>query len=232
MFTPVPNTKKLLQKASAPAWVNNTFQSSGKVVLPPSSTPEEQEVLVWTGGFTHGCYGSELPCVRSCGVVNMSALKLMELLVDSGRAGEYNKYLIARTDIMTFQDDMTMPGAFGKSVTKVMKTEVQPPMVRKSMEFVSVLHAKELEDGSGYLIVTRAVHTPEHSSPSAMASSSLRSEILMGVNLIRKIQGAEHSKCLMVNVNHLKSPSVPMFIAKKLGLSSAVNFVNDIRGCC
>jgi hypothetical protein len=230
MFTPDSNTKRLLSRASAPTWIQNTFQTSGKVVLPPTPTSDEKEVFVWTGGFSHGFYGSDLPCVRSCGVVDMSARNLMELLVDSDRAKEYNKYLIGRTDILTFQNDMTVPGAFGKSITKVMKTEVRPPMIRKNLEFVSVLHAKELDDGSGYLIVTRAVHTPEDSS--LPPSTALRSEILMGVNLLRKIQGSEDSRCLMINVNHLRSPMVPMMIAKKLGLSSAVNFLNDIRGCC
>ena len=97
------------------------------------------------------------------------------------------------------------------------------------MVFVSVLHAKELEDGSGYLIVTRAVHHPD--SENGGSANVIKSEILMGVNLIRKIDG-EDDQCLMINVNHIRSPMVPMMVAKRLGVSAAIGFVNDIRAAC
>jgi len=37
------------------------------------------------------------------------------------------------------------------------------------------------------------------------------------------------NRCLLINVNHLKSPLVPNMLAKKVGLSAAVNFITDIR---
>jgi hypothetical protein len=130
--------------------------------------------------------------------------------------------------LVTFQDNMDSEGPFGRSITKVMRSESKPPMIRKTLVFVSLLHAKELEDGSGYLIVTRAVHTPEAKGP----ANVMKSEILMGVNLIRKIEGAEDSRCLMTNINHIRSPMIPMMIAKRLGLSAAVSFLHDVRACC
>ena len=120
-------------------------------------------------------------------------------------------------------------GPFGCSVTKVMKSVSKPPMIKKHMVFVSILHAKELEDGSGYLIVTRAVHHPDNEIGGS--ANVIKSEILMGVNLIRKI-GGEDAQCLMINVNHIRSPMVPMIVAKKLGVSAAIGFVNDIRAAC
>jgi hypothetical protein len=123
---------------------------------------------------------------------------------------------------------MDSDGPFGRSITKVMKSESKPPMIRKSLIFVSVMHAKELEDGSGYLIVSRAVHTPEERG----GKTNSKSENLIGVNLIRKVEGAEDSRCFMTNVNHLRSPMVPMMVAKRLGLTAAVGFMNDIRSRC
>lgn len=228
MWTPDSKTDKALKKAHTPDWVKNTFATRGKIRLHASTTADEQNVYIWMGTFKHGLYGSELPAIRACGVVNMSAKSLMELMVDSSRVKEYNKLCLGRDDLVTFEGSMDRPGPFGKSVTKVMRSESKPPIIRKTLVFVSLLHAKELEDGSGYLIVTRAVHTPEAKEP----ASAMKSEILMGVNLIRKIEGAEDSRCLMTNINHLRSPMIPMMVAKRIGLSAAVSFLNDIRACC
>ena len=92
-----------------------------------------------------------------------------------------------------------------------------------------LLHAKELPDGRGYLIVSQAVHTPEDDSESPSIANAMKSEILMGVNVIRAVKGEENDRCLMINVNHIRSPMIPMMLAKRIGLSAAVNFVNDIR---
>ncbi|KAL3921841.1 MAG: hypothetical protein SGILL_002533 [Bacillariaceae sp.] len=235
MWIPDSKTDRILKRQGDDPWLTATFRP-GKIHQQedPSKLvhPEDQkEVLVWVGSFKHGFYGSDLPAIRAAGIVNMSAKSLMELLVDSNRVKEYNKLSLGRDDLVSFDGDLDQAGPFGKSITKVMKSESKPPMIRKSLIFVSILHAKELVDGSGYLIVTRAVHRPPEESNSSMANA-IQSEILMGVNLIRKVEGAEDSKCLMINVNHIRSPMVPMMVAKRLGVSSAIGFVNDIRALC
>ena len=195
MWTSDSKTDRLMKKSLCPEWVKKTF-SPGCVRLPGGETPEDKDVLIWSGSFKHGLYGSDLPAIRAAGIVNMSAKALMELLVDSTRVKEYNKLSLGRQDLVVFQDSMDSVGAFGHSITKVMKSETKPPMIRKNLVFVSILHAKELIDGSGYLIVTRAVHHPEEESASI---NVIKSEILMGMNLIRKIEGEENSRCLRAN---------------------------------
>ena len=224
MWTPDSKTDKIFRRATAPDWLQQTFQP-GRVRLPPKgTTAEDRDVLIWSGTFRHGGYGSDLPAIRAAGVVDMPAQALMELLVDSSRVKEYNKLSLGRQDLVTFQDNMNHKGPFGHSITKVMKSETKPPMVRKTLAFISLLHSQELEDGSGYLIVTRAVHHPD----SSIASNVLLSEILIGVNLIRKVEGDE-DRCLMINVNHVRSPMVPLMVAKRIGVSGAASFINDIR---
>jgi len=117
-------------------------------------------------------------------------------------------------------------GPFGKSITKVMVSESQPPVIRRKLQFTSILHAKELENDSGYLLVTRAV--TQQPQPTMIDSTMLRSEILMGVNVLRAIEG-HPDQCLVITVNHLKSPMVPLFLGKKLGLAAAPNFIHDLR---
>jgi hypothetical protein len=159
----------------------------------------------------------------------MSAKSLVDLLLDSTRAKEYNKHSLGREDVIVFQDDMQQDGPFGPSITKVTKSTTKPPLIKKHMVFVTLCHAKELEDGSGYMIVNRAVHNTEDGGK--QPTNIIKSEVLLGVNLIRKIEGSD-DRCVMLNVNHMRSPMVPMLIAKKIGMSAAVGFVNDIRAMC
>ena len=61
-----------------------------------------------------------------------------------------------------------------------------------------------------------------------MKGDILRSEILMGINIILNVEGDEN-RAVMINQNHIRSPMVPLFIAKKIGLSAAEGFFDDIR---
>jgi len=145
--------------------------------------------------------------------------------------------------------------------TKLVRTTNKPPLVRKVLEFFTLLHCRALTDdqgGDGYIIVGRGI------IPAADADSDkkgvMHSEILLNVHIIRRLRSVSSSKksrdkknkggsrsrsvsdsgrkanksdlanrCLLINVNHLKSPLVPNMLAKKVGLSAAVNFVTDIR---
>lgn len=211
---------------------DTTTSSDGILLgeLSSMSKKEEETVILWTGKFHHGLYGSDLPAVRAAGIIHVKPRTLFDLLVDSNRVQEYNKLSLGRDDLLMLQNDLNQEGPFGKSITKVMRSRSQPPLLSKTMEFVSILHAKELEDGSGYLLVTRAVTHPSSSDPSGGSSSSsvLQSEILMGVNVLRKVQG-DPNRCLLISVNHIRSPMVPMMIAKRIGATAAAGFVNDLR---
>ena len=220
MWKAESKTDRVLKNSGA--WRELSWQESGEGIL-PESTKEQNDVLVWSGNFVHGLYGSDLPAARAAGVVDMSAKALCDLLLDSNRVKEYNKLSLGRTDLLVLQDNMQEDGPFGNSITKVVRSESKPPLVRKTMQLVSMLYATELADKSGYLIVSRAVTEPSELR-TFEGALGLRSEILMGVNVIRRIKGHKN-KCLMVNVNHIRSPMIPMMIAKKLGLTAASNFI-------
>lgn len=223
-----PHTSSRYFKASP--WHIHTWPSSGRVTIPNEEVPGPQDkyadmVLLWTGKFQHGLYGSELPAVRAVGIIPAAPEALFEMLHDSTRVKEYNKLSLGREDLLVLQDNLHEDGPFGKSVTKVMRSKSSPPLVSKAMEFVSMLHAQELEDGSGFLIVTRAVSHPDSNQHD---SSVLRSEILLGVNVIRRIDG-DPDRCVMINMIHMRSPMVPMIIANRIGASAAANFIKDLQ---
>mmetsp|Transcript_34449 Transcript_34449/g.75392 ORF Transcript_34449/g.75392 Transcript_34449/m.75392 type:complete len:424 (-) Transcript_34449:41-1312(-) len=227
MWKPNKQTERILRECKE--WASSAWESSGPFVCPPSGFVHENSVLIWSGQFGHGLYGNELPTIRAAGLVNMSPRALVDLLVDSSRVNEYNKMSLGRSDVLVLHDSLAVDGPFGRSITKVVRSETQPPLVRKRLQFVTLIHARELEDRSGYIIVSRAVTRAEE--PVDSTDGILRSEILMGVNVIRKVKG-EKNRAVMINVNHIRSPMVPMFIAKKIGLSAAEGFFDDIRALC
>uniref|UniRef100_A0A7S2YIZ2 START domain-containing protein n=1 Tax=Entomoneis paludosa TaxID=265537 RepID=A0A7S2YIZ2_9STRA len=225
MWVADSKTAKVLKQT--PAWNDIVWQNNGPVRLPEGDAAlNEAETFVWTGNFSHGLYGSDLPAVRSTGIINMNPKALLDLLVDSSRVKEYNKLCVGRTDLLTLQGDNELEGGAFDGVTKVMKSESKPPMMRTTLQFTSLIHARKLEDGAGYKLVTRAVTLPEDEKDLA---NTLKSEILMGVTLLKTIEGQEN-KCLFIAVNHLRSPMVPTMIAKRIGLSAAANFIGDLRG--
>jgi len=231
MWQPDSKTDKLIKKAGGGTcsdperWMKDTFRK-GKMSSSTCPVPSSKDVLVWSGSFKHGLYGSEMPAIRSVGIVDTSAKKLCELLIDSSRVKEYNKISLGREDIIKFNGNLDTGGPFGKSITKVMKSVSKPPLL-KPLALTSILHAKQMPDESGYLIVSRGVHRPD----AEVVSSSMKSEIVMGVNLIVDFDDDDHDRCLMINVNHIRSPMVPLYVAKRLAVSTAAGFINDLRSC-
>jgi len=222
MWTPDAKTDKLL-KCNKGIWHDCVWNQNGCITVPNGI--DQSQVLVWMGTFQHNHYGSDLPAIRAAGLIDMSPNDLLDLLVDSSRVQEYNKLSLGRQDLLLLQQTMDKEGPFGGS-TKVILSESKPPMLRKTMQFTSILHARELEDASGYQIVTRAVTHPQDKKKKDV----LQSEILMGVNLIKRIEDNPH-QCLMITVNHIRSPMVPTMIAKRLGQQAAINFIHDLRLC-
>jgi len=226
MWTANGPTTRLLKSGD---WDDTVFVSYDKRQPIPAphakGTQGEMDVLVWSGTFSHKYYGCDLPAIRCEAIVNMSPKALANLLVDSKRVKEYNKMSIGRDDILVLQDDEIC-------VTKVVCGRSKPPMLGKILQLKTLLHMEELPGGSqnGYVVVSRAV-THSDDAETAADPKVIHSEMLMGLNVIRAIEG-EPDRCVLINVNHLMSPMIPMFMAKKLGLSSAVNFINDIRSLC
>lgn len=188
--------------------------------FPVAGSDEGDRIFIWSTTFGGGGYGSEIPAVRVAGIIPAPAKDLMQLLVDSNRVHEYNKLSLGRTDELILQDSLSSDGPFG-GITKVMTSETT--ILHKTLQFTSLMHAREMD--AGYKLVTRAVESPFGST------TALKSEILLGINVIWRIPG-DDKRCLLITVHHIRSPFVPMMIAKRIGLQAASNFIHDIRQCC
>jgi hypothetical protein len=222
MWTSNGPTAKLLKNGD---WDDTIFTPLNYPAPIPHSkgSKGENDVLVWSGTFSHSYYGSDLPAIRCEAIVNMSPSTLAELLIDSTRVKEYNKMSIGRDDILILQQTP-------ERVTKVSVGKSKPPMLGKILQLKTLLHMEELPHKKGYILVSRAVaHKVENETEED--PKVIHSEMLMGVNIIRAVEG-EEDRCILITLNHLKSPMIPMMLAKKLGLGAAVNFINDIRALC
>eukprot|EP00816_Leptocylindrus_hargravesii_P005478 CAMPEP_0196821594 /NCGR_PEP_ID=MMETSP1362-20130617/79984_1 /TAXON_ID=163516 /ORGANISM="Leptocylindrus danicus, Strain CCMP1856" /LENGTH=359 /DNA_ID=CAMNT_0042200837 /DNA_START=110 /DNA_END=1186 /DNA_ORIENTATION=+ len=199
-----------------------------------------EEILVWFAKFDDHCYGHTLPLVKTRAIVNMSPKAFAELLMDSNKVKLYNKMSLGRTDVRVFQAGVDTVGEFGDGEAKVVRNLTKPPLTKKTLEFVTLMHARKLNpdhgEGEGYLVVSRAVNdrlerdaaeTPTNASD-VTTMERLRSEILLGVNVLRAIEG-EPNKTDLTSVTHVNSPLVPALAAKKVGLKGAVDFIRDIR---
>mmetsp|Transcript_25304 Transcript_25304/g.38966 ORF Transcript_25304/g.38966 Transcript_25304/m.38966 type:complete len:501 (+) Transcript_25304:99-1601(+) len=231
MWAPVKRTDQELRNTSS-GWKTSCVwqheQEGKRAIVPPKGSAEEKEILTWTGSFQHTYYGSDLPAVRAIGVVSMPARSLFDLLVDSSRVKEYNKMSLGREDLLVLQDNMIEDGPFGKSVTKIIQSQNQPPVIRRAVQLTTLMHAKELPTSNGFMVVSRAVTKPDDLGKE---SGVITSEILLGVTLILKVEGDE-DRCLMINVNHVRPTLVPLMVAKRLGLAAASSFINDVRALC
>jgi hypothetical protein len=225
----------------------NETTTAGSTTAIATTTVAADHVLVWTGTLVNS-YGSDIPAVRSAAVMAQSAESLLNLLLDSSRVQEYNAMSLGRTDIQVLESSsgtlssssmsssssssLAKTTLFPRTVeSKIVQSASRPPMLRKTLQFTTLLHAREYADG--YLLVSRAVTLPNNSSCNSgtggSSSAVVVSEILLGVNWIRRL--SDH-QCLLVTVNHVKSPLIPLLLAKRLGLQAAVNFIHDVRASC
>lgn len=207
---------------------------------------ESGEVLVWTGKFDKGDdgpgRGGDLPLVKTTTVVRRSPEFLADLLMDSSKVRVYNKMSVGRTDEVVFQKGIdTVDGEFGDGESKVVRNLTKPPLVSSLIEFVTCMHARKLREDDnlstsekvdGYIVVSRAVTGGEWSEDNengnGSSSNNVRSEILLGVNVLRAVPG-QPDKTEITAVTHVYSPLVPQMLAKNAGVKGAVDFVRDIR---
>jgi hypothetical protein len=94
-------------------------------------------------------------------------------------------------------------------------------MLPKAIEMLSLMKtANTIENAPGsYMIVS---HSGEHKC----TRNTIRSEMLLGVTLIRPV---EEMVCELTTINHVYAPGVPEYLAKKVVPSQASNMLRDLQ---
>jgi hypothetical protein len=209
----------LMAAADENEWIEwNAHKDTTKILEEKDtmSALDEGEVLVYVGKAKKEGYGSQLPIIKTKSILPLSAEEMADLLMDSSRVKIYNKLSLGRKDIRQLGEN-----------TKIVQNLTKPPITKSNMVSVTLMHSRRLQEPEkeGYLVVSRAV-------PGAIDeefSGLPRNDILLGINLLQDLGSNE---CLMTAVTHIYSPSLPTMLARKLGVSSAINFIKDIRNVC
>lgn len=215
-------------------WV--TWKPADKTTIQAQQDGTEEKVvaeggvLVYLGKWKKEGYGSSVPVVKSISIINMSPKQMAELLLDSSRVKTYNKMSQGRKDVRVMQRGVDTHDHFGHGETKIVRNITKPPVAKKKMLSVTLMHGRALRptDGiqeGGYVVVSRAV-----GDPAVETEDYTLSEILLGVNVLRNTEN--HNQCRVTAVTHVYSPNLPTALASRLGIKGAKNFVKDIRSVC
>jgi hypothetical protein len=168
---------------------------------------------VWKYWMPKDAYGAANSVVKAKGVVRASPEEIFDMIFDSSRTKEYNKYSVGRTDIATYSP-----------TSKVVWNRTNPPGTKKQHDFCTLMHGVPFAKGNGtYLLMTTAVEHPK-AKPS---SNYLRSEILLGVNLMKPVPG-KPGYTELTTVNHVKTTGVPAFLSEKVAARSAIDFIRKV----
>lgn len=199
-----------------------------------------KDVLVWSGTVEHGGYGSDLPVVKARGIVRTSARDLLDLLLDSSRVKDYNKLSLGRDDDFVYQrgvdtsKDESPYGLDGE--IKILRSRNKPPVVRRNIEMLTIIHARALDEaqgeGRGYMAVSRSIWESPDAAKRGTSNADknvVRSEMVLGVNYIRELPGREGTECELTTLTHVYSPLVPRGFAKKFAPTAATSFVRDLQ---
>jgi hypothetical protein len=197
----------------------------------------EKEILVWSGCMKHktSYYGHEIPIFKArCVITQISTEQLIELFMDSTKVKLYNKHSNGRKDICN------LPCKNGL-VTKIVENQTKIPFTNKIISMTTMLHARKIAGSNNdFIIVSRSVelnhngHSKEDAGALSMdrhavASPGDRNEILWGINIIRQVPGYP-DKVDFTTMTQANSSAIPGFLARKLGLKCAIEFLNNVRG--
>jgi len=244
MWTPTSDAQKVFDKREGTEPTQSEAAMSWSP-LPWYQPRNKKEIFVWSGKFDHGGHGSHLPAIKTRGIINCSAKNLVELIVDSNRVKEYNGFALGRTDEFYFQEgletDLSDSSIGIAGDAKLIRSLSKPPLIRKPLEFYNIMHARKLskENGemiNGYVCTTRSVWEKEEyavafaaGGKSDIPTNTSRSELLLGVNIMRDLDGELEGWCELTTLSHMNSPGVPLSLAKRIGLSAAVNNIKSLQ---
>jgi hypothetical protein len=208
-----------------------TIRKLAKMSQPDQDRRLAKEVLVWSGKFQGpSYYGSENPVFLAQGIVDLSPREFLNLMWNSDRTGEYNKYSLGRSDVVLHEDGVLCGGSYG---TKVIKSETKVPFAGISLVLSAVMHARALEGNpdEGFVIVSRSLDcgvAGSHVGNCKGVEKASKNEILLGVNILRPVPGSPGSTHL-ISLSQVNATLVPPFLAKRIGLMGVEDFFKNVR---
>jgi hypothetical protein len=228
-FRPMHNTERILSKTAGQrpreSWpVNPWHMTSGS------------DILVWQGSSLQSGPGKDLPVTKARGIVRSTPELVMGLLLDSSRVSEYNKMSKGRKDILFLQKGLhtsVSDSDFGiTGEAKIVQALNKPPLIKRNIEMLTLIYARMLPDSNplkSYICVSRSVWEDE-TGQAKTSTESIRSEMLLGVSLLRAIEAADgvcHTE--ITTVTHVQTSAVPEALSTRMAPSQAVAYIKEIQ---
>lgn len=207
-WNPEGSTKQILRRQGSPSWL-------------------QKETLIWSGKFTSSrSFQSDVPLFLARGIVPGSPATFMDLLWDSARTNEYNRFSLSRIDQLILDYGVDGTPILG---AKVVKSETKVPFTGMSVVLTSLMVVRPLEDGA-FLIVSRSLHSGRagYHTTTRHVQEGEKSALLWGVNLLRPVSGKPNMTDLTC-VSQVKSSLVPHFLASRVGMMSVENVFDAFR---
>jgi len=205
---PVGTSRNLLAALESRSW---GFLAESPQWGQPAATTKSPagQIVAWTQKLPKGEPGSGSSVVKARGLVRATPQEVFDLVWDSSRVFEYNKYTGGRTDVATLGPK-----------TKVVWNRTRPPGA-KPQDFCTILHGvPQAKDGTLLLLSTATTHAAV--APSAAFA---RSEVLLGANLLRPV-GPKLTE--VTTVSHVVTNGIPSFLVERVAASSAADFIKTV----
>ena len=212
-------------------------ESSTEKVLkrPRTATWLEKETLIWSGKFiSPQAFQCECPLFLSRGMVPGSPRSFLELLWDSSRTSEYNRFCLGRSNLMIIENMEESHAASGVDSqiqgAKIVKSETKVPFTGLSVVLSTVMHVRQLDNENTFLIVSRSLNSGRagyHTSTRHVQVGG-NSELHWGVNLLRPVPGIPNITDL-TSLSHVNSSLVPLFLANRVGIMGVENIFDAFR---
>lgn len=227
-FSPIKDTARILKNAPAP----NVPLDDWPVCPWYRVADDSDDVLAWVGGVDHKGFGHDWPVVKVRGIVRTTPRQLVDFLLDSSQIKLYNKMSVSREDTHIIQasvDTTEEESEYGfAGAAKIMRALNKPKLLPMTLELVSLWNARRLEQAPGsYMIVNRSVWEDSSDMPKPCSDNVVRTEMLLGVQLVRPCNGGRH--CELTTITHVYPQGVPEAMAKRMAPSTAIIMVKDLQ---
>lgn len=222
-FTPVSDTPRILQNKKC-----LTQQPLPGWPFSPWHVAKDKDILVWTGSVHHKGFGHDWPVVKARCLVRTSPRQLLDFLMDASQLKKYNKMSQGRETVFVLQEGVDTrvedsPHGFPGDA-RILRALNKPKLLPKTIEMLSLWYSRAIPDApDSYMTVSRSVW--ENATGTPKNSNRLRSEMLLGVNLMR----ACPEGCELTTITHVFAPGVPEMMAKRMAPQSAANMMREIQ---
>jgi hypothetical protein len=199
--------RDVLAVSHADGWVE-VAQGSGVTVWRKYLTMQD------LGKSTHkGQRSSLVPVVKASAVVNASAESVYKLLKDNKRVHEYNDNCRVVMDMQKLDKDTKITWAASPRFGPF-----------KPRDFCTLVHFRKTTDG--LLIVANIPAEHKNAPPS---SSFVRSEILLGGNIIKPLGPRKTELTILTSIDTGDLPSAGAALVNKMAATTPISFIRRLE---